>query len=150
MFTPRYCLPLLLLLAASPAAAQTTSDGDQPGKEPSSNAASNLNAATASHTWAPSLPTPPVAENAPPTAFIQAALNALAAGRTGEAQEAIERAESRVLTRSVRPSRADQPSHQPLIQQLAAARDALAGGDRLDAVSKLQAALKNPEASEPD
>ena len=66
MFTPRYCLPLLLLLAASPAAAQTTSDGDQPGKEPSSNAASNLNAATASHTWAPSLPTPPVAENAPP------------------------------------------------------------------------------------
>jgi hypothetical protein len=93
------------------------------------------------------LPTPSVGEDAPPAAFIDAALKALAAGRTGEAQEAIERAESRVLTRSVRPSQAGQPSQQPLIQQLTQARLALASGDRLRAATLLEQAAKNPEAT---
>jgi hypothetical protein len=142
---------VLLVLIAAPAWAQTapTPADDQPGKEPLSTSASNITPDT-QRPWAPRLPAPPVPENAPPKDFIQAALNALAAGRTGEAQEAMERAESRVLTRSVRPSRANQPSQQPLVQQLAQARQALGANNRMEAVRILQQALKNPEASETD
>jgi hypothetical protein len=113
---------LLLSLAALPALAQGKSEVLQP------------------------LPAPSVDENAPPQVFIQAALRAIAAGRTGEAQEAIERAESRALIRSVKPSQAEQPSEQPLVQQLTQARLALASGDRLRAATLLEAAAKSPEA----
>jgi len=98
---------------------------------------------------APRLPIPAVNENAPPATFIEAARQALAAGRTGEAQEAIERAESRTLDRAVKPSLASQPSQQPLVQQLRDARTALAAGDKLRATEILAAALKNPEAQQP-
>lgn len=93
------------------------------------------------------LPTPAIDENAPPQAFIEAALHALATGRVAEAQEAIERAETRLLARAVKPSLADQPSQQPLVQQLSQARQALAAGDKLGAVGLLEAAAKNPEAT---
>jgi len=92
------------------------------------------------------LPAPPLDDNAPPRAFIIAAQHSLAAGRDGEAEEAIERAESRLLTRSVKPSLARRPDQKPLIQQLGEARRALAAGDRLRAVGLLEAAAKNPEA----
>lgn len=94
------------------------------------------------------LPAPALDDNAPPQAFIQAAIHAIAAGRAGEAQEAIERAESRALDRSVKPSLARDPSQQPLVQQLSQARQALASGDRLRAVTLLQAAAQNKEATE--
>ncbi len=93
------------------------------------------------------LPVPALDENAPPKAFIDAALRAIAAGRTGEAQEAIERAESRALIRSVKPSQAGNPSQQPLVQQLSQARQALAAGDRMRAVTILQAAAQSPQSS---
>ena len=115
---------VLLSLAAAPALAQTTPPPLQP------------------------LPAPMLDDNAAPQAFIEAALHALAAGRIGEAQEAIERAESRVLTRSVKPSQAAQVSQQPLIKQLGQARQALAAGDKLGAVTMLETAAKNPEATE--
>jgi hypothetical protein len=96
------------------------------------------------------LPVPPIDENAPPSAFLQAAQTAIAANRTGEAQEALERAESRALDRSVRPSKVGQPSRQPLVQQIAQAREALGAGDRQHAVSLIEAAIANPEATEAD
>ena len=92
------------------------------------------------------LPAPAIDENAPPLAFIEAAKHALAAGRVGEAQEAIERAESRALTRSVRPSQARMPDQQPLIQQLAEARQAVAADDRMRAVTLLEAAAASAQA----
>lgn len=52
---------------------------------------------------------PAVADEAMPSALVNAARSATAAGRADEAMEAIERAESRVLVRSVRPSRAGMP-----------------------------------------
>lgn len=94
----------------------------------------------------PSLPAPPVAEDAPPGLFLQAAAQALAAGRTGEAVEALERAESRALDRAVRPSLANVPDRKPLVQQIAAARAALASGDRGRAMELIQAAIHDPEA----
>lgn len=102
-----------------------------------------------SDTLATRLPAPPVDDNAAPIAFIQAATQALAAGRVAEAQEAIERAESRALDRPVRPSLADKPSQQPLVQQLNQARQALASGDKMQAMTLLEVAAKNPEASAP-
>lgn len=87
------------------------------------------------------LPTPDVDENAPPAAFLNAARRAIAAGRDGEALEALERAESRVLDRSVRPSRAGLPSPQPLVARIAAARAALAGGDRMQTLQLIDQAL---------
>ncbi len=85
--------------------------------------------------------------NAPPAAFIETALHALAAGRLAEAENAIEQAESRALTRAVKPSRADQPSEQPLVERLSKARQALLAGDRLKAVDLLETAARTPEAT---
>ena len=136
----------VLALVAVPAFAQTTEPGA--GKQPMSTAPTNV-APSSTHTlWSPSLPTPAVPENAPPAAFIKAAQAAIAAGKLGEAQEAIERAESRALDRSVRPTKAGQPSRQPLVQQLAQARQALGNRDKAGASRMLEQALANPDARE--
>lgn len=90
------------------------------------------------------LPVPAVAEEAAPSAFVTAARTAIAAGRLGEAMEAIERAESRVLIRSVRPSRAGVPSDQALVRLLAEARGALGQGDRAGALAMLAEVLASP------
>lgn len=87
------------------------------------------------------LPAPDIDENAPPTTFLNAARGAIAAGREGEAMEALEQAETRALDRSVRPSRAGQPSPQPLVARIAQARAALAGGDRMAALQRIDQAL---------
>ncbi len=143
---PRCCSrAILLAFAAVPALAQTT-PGAVGGKQPSSTMPSNVGPGSTHTLWSPQLPTPPVSEDSPPSAFIQAAETAIAAGRLGEAQEAIERAESRVLNRSVRPSKAGEASQQALVQQLSEARQALARGDRAGAVAQLARARANPEA----
>jgi hypothetical protein len=139
---------MVLLALAGPAFAQNA-PGDFPGHQPMSSTPTNINPGNTRTLWSPSLPAPAVDPGAPPAAFIQAALQALAAGRTGEAQEAIERAESRALDRSIRPSTVNQPSQQPLVQQLSQARQALGAGDRQAAATFLQAAARNPEASSP-
>ena len=114
----------LLLLVAFPATAQNAAPTDQ---RPAAR-----------------LPDPPVPDGSPPSAFLAAARSAIAAGRNGEAIEAIERAESRLLIRSVRPSRAVIPSEQALVRLLAEARAALAQGERGTALARLLEAEANP------
>jgi hypothetical protein len=121
-----------------------------PGKQPTSTVPTNTGAGDTRTLWSPQLPPPPIDDNASPAAFVKAAEAAIAAGRLGEAQEAIERAESRALDRSVRPSRAGEPSHQPLVQQLAQARRALGAGDAAGAMASLTAALANPDSDARD
>jgi hypothetical protein len=123
--------------------AQTVADpvtGARPGNVigtgqslPLSDKASNATAADTHSVIAPRLPTPSVGEESSPRQFLEAAQRALTLGRTGEAQEALERAESRLLDRTVPPSRADQPSQQPVVSQVGDARRALAAGDRAQA-----------------
>jgi len=167
-------LPVILLLAAMPAAAQTVAPVTSaplaaPGMSPppgpltrpaaSGNApapaaamppgpAVPLSVAPGAPAAAPSgtarLPDAGVSEDAKPSAFVETARAAITAGRTGEAMEAIERAESRILSRSVRPSLANDPSTQVLVKQLADARAALGAGDRAAALAGLAAALQNP------
>jgi len=95
------------------------------------------------------LPIPEVDEDSPPSAFLNAARLAIAAGRDGEALEALERAESRALDRSVRPSRAGLPSPQPLVACIAQARAALAGGDRMQTLQLIDQALAIMAARQP-
>src|SRR5271168_233025 len=139
----------LFAFAVAPALAQTVPDASG-GNEPTSAVPTNTGPANTHTLWSPKLPAPAVDPNAPPAAYVKAAQGAIAAGRLGEAQEAIERAESRALDRSVRPSRAGEPSRQLLVQQLSQARQALAAGNKAGAMNLLAQALANPNATEAD
>jgi hypothetical protein len=146
----------LLVLTAQVAGAQTLeAPAARPGNDigtgeslPLSSTAGNIVPGDTQNLVAGRLPVPAIDENAPPATFIEGARQALAAGRTGEAQEAIERAESRALDRSVKPSQAHDPSRQPLVQQLRDARMALGTGDKPRTMEILAAALNNPEAKQ--
>ncbi len=145
---------LSLIIGGFIANAQAQAPIARPGNDigtgqslPLSNNASNITANDSHSLIAPRLPTPAVSESAPPAMFLRAARDALAAGRTGEAQEALERAETRALSRPVRPSLARQPSGSPLVQQIAQARTALSGGDRQGAIRLIDSALGNPDAT---
>ena len=141
----RYASLIAALLLALPAAgqplpAQGGADpvtGARPGNTigtgqslPLSDKASNATAGDTRSLIAPRLPTPAAGDDSSPRAFLESAQRALVLGRTGEAQEALERAESRLLDRSVAPSRADVPSAQPVVAAVGDARRALAAGDR--------------------
>ena len=138
----RYSLlaAFVALASMSPALAQTSTSpvtGARPGNEigtgqslPLGNAASNVDPGNTRSVIAPNLPSPQVAPGSPPRAFLEAAQRALVLGRTGEAQQALEQAETRMLDRSVAPSRANQPDQQAGIQAVTSALQALAAGDR--------------------
>ena len=87
------------------------------------------------------LPATDLDDDAPAETFLKAARLALALGRGGEAMEALERAESRALTREVRPSRAGRPSDQNQVTLIARARTALAAGDRMATIGLIDQAL---------
>src|SRR5271165_6159586 len=130
----------------APALAQTqapphTPTGARPGNIigtgqslPMSNRASNIDQSDTRSTIAPNLPAPPIGQDAPPEAFLQAARGALAAGRTGEAQQSLEMAETRLLDRSVPYNAANVPSRDPRLAIIEQARHALAAGDRAGAI----------------
>ncbi len=90
-------------------------------------------AGTASSQPAPRLPTPPVSPNAPPPVFLRDAQRSIEAGRTGEAMEALERAETRILEVIAAPPRPEGPASNPFITGIHNARAALARGDRREA-----------------
>ena len=113
---------------------------------PLSTAASNTTPANTRSEIAPRLPDPNAAGSTP-EAYLAAARAALAQGKTGMAQEALERAETRVLDRSTDPSMAATPADTPLIQQIRAARQALANRDTRGAQAAIGVALGEPTGS---
>ena len=136
-------LPLILAaiaaLAASPALAQVAASGG--GTNPTSNAASNIGPSDTRSPVAPALPPPPVGPNASPRELLAAARGALAAGRTGEAQQAMEMAETRLLDRSVPIGTTGVPDSSPEIALVSQARQALGRGDRAASLGLLDQAL---------
>ncbi len=88
----------------------------------------------------PPLPTPELGEGAAPSAYLQAAIGALATGHTGEAQQALEMAQTRLLDRSVPLGQTNTPSANPAVDQISAALQALAAGDRAGCMTRIQAA----------
>ncbi len=79
-----------------------------------------------------------------PQSLLAAAQRALNQGRTGAAQEALERAETRVLSRTTDPSLAGMPDEATMVRNLAAARQALGRRDIAGAKAAIQTALNAP------
>jgi hypothetical protein len=109
--------------------------------QPISTKASNIDASTVHSTIAPQLPAPPVGDDANPKALLQAASQALTANETGLAQESLERAETRLLTRTTAPDQAQVPDNSGAVQLIASARMAIAHGDLGAANTDIQQAL---------
>jgi hypothetical protein len=99
--------------------------------------ASNIASADTRSAVSPVLPVPAVALSAPPITFLQAARQALAARRTGEAQEALERAETRLLESVAQPGMPAAPA----LVDTRAARLALGANDRVGAAREIDAAI---------
>lgn len=110
------------------------------GNVPLSTRASNIDRADTRSEIAPRLPSPDASSNTP-EAFLRAAQRALAAGRTGQAQEALERAETRLLTRATDPAMANTPDSAPVVTQISQARQALARRDNAGARRAIDMAM---------
>ena len=93
---------------------------------PYGNRASNIDPYNTRSLIAPNLPEPPgVNENSSPRQFLMAARYALQNGQTGAGQQALEQAETRLLDRSVQPSRASDAITGPAINGINSALQAL-------------------------
>ena len=95
------------------------------GQVRTSSPASNIEPSDTRSVVAPALPVPPVPSGSTPREFLQAAREALLRGRSGEAQEALERAETRVLDRAVVASMETAPDTDRIVLDIAVARRAL-------------------------
>jgi hypothetical protein len=145
----------LFLIGAAPSTpllAQTgppdSFTGARPGHDvgvgdslPRSGSASNIVPGDTRSSIAPTLPGPAIGENAGPQEYLKAARASLVAGRTGQAQQALEMAETRALDRSVAQGQTDVPSHSELISRIGDARRALGSGDRAHAIQLIDSAL---------
>ncbi len=143
---------IAVLAASFPALAQnagTANDtGARPGHEigtgtslPLSNKASNIHSSDARSTVAPTLPSPPLDENASPNDYLMAARKSLSNGQTGMAQQSLEMAQTRLLDRSVLASQADNASQDPRVKRIEDARQALGNGDRKLAMQMIDSVL---------
>ena len=88
------------------------------------------------------LPDPGLDAAAPVHDYLVAARDAVMQGKTGKAQEALEMAQTRALSRSVVTAEAATPSDSPLVLQISAALQALGRGDRAGAAQIIEGALK--------
>src|SRR5690348_3578791 len=94
---------------------------------PRGNVASNINESDVHSRIAPNLPTPRVGDEASAADYLQNARDSLMRGRTGEAQEALERAQTRLLEdRQMNNGQVDSDA----IQRISDARQALASHNR--------------------
>jgi hypothetical protein len=108
---------------------------------PRSNKASNISPSGGRSDVAPTLPSPEVGDNAAAYDYLKSARNSLAAGRTGQAQQSLEMAETRALDRSVPQDQTNSPSDSPFIARIREARHALGSGDRAQAIRLIDGAL---------
>jgi len=130
------------------AAPSTVRPGHAPGEGvsyPLSDRASNIGPNDTRSTIAPTLPTPALAPGAGPVQYLQAARASLAAGRTGEAQQSLEMAQTRLLDRSVPYNAVNAPSANPAVSQISEALRALGAGDRMRAMQIIDATI--PQAA---
>lgn len=115
---------VLVLALASPAMAQTMS----PPPAPLGQTAAPVTIPGPAKLASP-LPSPNLPANAPVSAYLEAAQQALGTNDVNLAKGSLEEAETRALTRSVMPSRANDPDTGALIAAIEASRSALGRGD---------------------
>jgi hypothetical protein len=150
----------LLGMAALPplaqtAAAQTSANldpatGARPGHVPGvgtslpmSNNASNIGPGDTHSTIAPTLPASSAGDSATPRDYLQAARASLVAGRTGQAQQSLEMAETRALDRSVVQGQTSTPSDNQLVSRIQDARHALGQGNKSHTIQLIDLALSS-------
>jgi len=150
-----HAIAALLAMTTLPALTQTPSGanpatGARPGHQPGvgeslprSDKASNIAPGDTRSNIAPTLPQPAVGENATTQDYLRAARAALATGRTGQAQQALEMAETRSLDRSVAQGQTNTPSDNQLVSRIRDARRALGGSDRAQAIKLIDLALSS-------
>nr|WP_314072524.1 hypothetical protein [uncultured Roseococcus sp.] len=73
--------------------------------------------------------------------WLRQAKAAIGRGQIGQANEFLERAETRMLSRSTAPERAGQPMASPRLTAISSAREALRNRDRREAMRQIDAAL---------
>jgi hypothetical protein len=117
--------------------------------QPITRPASNITPYDARSVIAPALPVPPVPSGDPPRSFLFAARDAVQRGHTGEAQEALERAETRLLDGSTPATVGAIPDRRQAVFAVSAARNALAKRDRPAALAAIDSALAATDAVRP-
>jgi hypothetical protein len=105
--------------------------------------ASNIVTADSSGMIVSALPAPSLSLDATSRDYLRAARAALAAGHTGEAQQSLEMAETRVLGGSTAPDLAKLQNDDPKVTQIRDALHALGVGDRGHAIQMIDIALNN-------
>ena len=143
----------LLGVTAMPALGQTSSGQDpatgaRPGHEagvgdslPRSDKASNIVPADTRFNIAPTLPPAAIGDHAATFDYLRAARASLLGGRTGQAQQSLEMAETRALDRWVPEGQTNAPSDSRLVSRIRDARHALGDGDRTHAIQLIDLAL---------
>jgi hypothetical protein len=133
-------------LAQAPSMADTSA-GARPGHVagtgaslPRSDKASNIGPGDTRSPIAPTLPASDVGENAGPYDYLRAARASLVAGRTGQAQQSLEMAETRSLDRSVAQDQVA-PIDSKFVSRISDARRALGNGDSAHAIELIDLAL---------
>ena len=136
-------------LALSGSLLAAVAPGSASQAQPITRPASNITPYDARSVIAPALPVPPVPSGNPPRAFLFAARVAVQRGHTGEAQEALERAETRLLDGSTPAAVGAIPDRRQAVYAVSAARNALATGDRPAALAAIDNALAATDAVPP-
>jgi hypothetical protein len=143
----------LLSLITIPVMAQTTAGlnpatGARPGHEPGSGEslprsgnASNIDQADSRSAIAPTLPRSGLGDNATSADYLRAARASLVAGHSGQAQQALEMAETRALDRSVAQGETNMPSDSRLVSRIRDALHALGGRNNKQAIAFIDQAL---------
>ncbi|HTB47093.1 MAG TPA: hypothetical protein VK741_25980 [Acetobacteraceae bacterium] len=145
----------LICMTAASAMAQAPSGADpatgaRPGHAvgvgdslPRSNNASNIVPADTHADVAPTLPSSAIGEDAASRDYLREARASLVAGRTGQAQQSLEMAETRALDRSVPEGQTGAASSSQLVSRIRDARHALGGGDKAHAIQCIDLALSS-------
>lgn len=126
-----------------PTPAPMTRTAFTPGHEAMSAQASNIVPADTHSDIAPALPAPSVGPDATADQLLQAAKMSLDNHQSGAAQEALERAETRLLDRSTAPSDASAPDQRPRVQAISQALNAIGRRDWPAAHAAIDSAMKN-------
>ena len=154
MFYTNVAFAALLGMAAASALAQTPSGvdatGARPGHQigvgnslPRSDKASNIVPADTWSDIAPTLPQSAIGENGGSRRYLKSARTSLVGGRTGQAQQSLEMAETRALDRSVPEGQTAVANNSQFVSHIRDARHALGRGDRQQAIQFIDLALAN-------
>ena len=138
----------LLLASASIILMGGTALAQNSSGSPMSTKAAHTSSANTRGAIAPRLPIP--AQDASINEFLTHAETALKRGRTGEAQEALERAETRALSRSTDAGTQGTPYNGAQVAAIQEARHAVGRGDRKAAMAAINTAMAAPSTAASD